>query len=124
MAVERADVLVIGAGPSGAVAAKRFAEAGMSVVCLEQGNWPDRARFPGDKLDYELTAQKQWNFNPNVRNLPTDYPLDLSESDLLGIGNFNGVGGSATLYGGIWPRMTPSNFRSRSLHGYAEDWPL
>ncbi len=124
MAVERADVLVIGAGPSGAVAAKRLAEAGLSVVCLEQGGWPDRTRFPGDKLDYELTTQKQWNFNPNVRNLPTDYPLDLSESDLLGIGNFNGVGGSATLYGGIWPRMTPSNFRSRSLHGYAEDWPL
>lgn len=124
MTVERADVLVIGAGPSGAVAARRFAEAGMRVVCLEQGDWPDRARFPGDKIDYELTAQKQWNFNPNVRNLPPDYPIDLSESDLIGIGNFNSVGGSATLYGGIWPRLTPSNFRSRSLHGFGEDWPL
>lgn len=124
MSSERADVLVIGAGPSGAVAAKRLAEAGMSVVCLEQGEWPDRAQFPGDKIDCELTAQKQWNFDPNVRNLPPDYPIDLSESDLFGVGNFNGVGGSATLYGGIWPRMTPSNFRSRSLHGYGEDWPL
>lgn len=124
MTGERADVLVIGAGPSGAVAARRMAEAGMSVVCLEQGEWPDRTRFPGDKIDYELTAQKQWSFDPNVRNLPQDYPIDLSASDLIGIGNFNGVGGSATLYGGIWPRMTPSNFRSRSLHGYGEDWPL
>ena len=124
MADKRVDVLVIGAGPSGAVAAKRMAEAGMTVVCLEQGEWPDRARFPGDKIDYELTALKQWNWDPNVRRLRQDYPIDLSESELMGIGNFNGVGGSATLYGGIWPRLTPSNFRSRSLHGYGEDWPL
>jgi choline dehydrogenase-like flavoprotein len=124
MTNERADVLVIGAGPSGAVAAKRLAEAGMKVVCLEQGEWPDRTRFPGDKIDYELTTLKQWSLDPNVRGLPQDYPIDLTESDLLGIGNFNAVGGSATLYGGIWPRMTPSNFRSRSLHGYGEDWPL
>lgn len=121
---DRADVLVVGAGPSGAVAAKRMAEAGMSVVCLEQGEWPDRSRFPGDKLDYELTSLKQWHFDPNVRQLPQDYPIDLSESELIGIGTFNGVGGSATLYGAIWPRLTPSNFRSRTLHGYGEDWPL
>ena len=38
------DVLLIGAGPTGAVAAKRFAEAGMSVVVLEQGDWPDYAK--------------------------------------------------------------------------------
>ena len=72
MTDERADVLVIGAGPSGAVAAKRMAEAGMKVVCLEQGEWPDRTLFPGDKIDYELTALKQWSFAPNVRQLPQD----------------------------------------------------
>jgi choline dehydrogenase-like flavoprotein len=124
MTDKRADVLVIGAGPSGAVAAKRMAEAGMKVVCLEQGEWPDRTRFPGDKLDYELTSLKQWSWDPNARRLPQDYPIDLSESELIGIGNFNGVGGSATLYGGIWPRLTPSNFRSHTLHGYGADWPL
>ena len=124
MTGERVDVLVVGAGPAGAVAARRLAEAGMSVVCLEQGAWPDRTQFPGDKLDYELTSRKQWHFDPNVRQLPQDYPIDLSGSELIAVGNFNGVGGSATLYGAIWPRLTPSNFRSHTLHGYGEDWPV
>ena len=35
------DVLIIGAGASGAVAAKRLVEEGFDVVCLEQGDWPD-----------------------------------------------------------------------------------
>jgi hypothetical protein len=34
---DRPDVLVIGAGAAGSVAAKHLAEAGFSVVCLEQG---------------------------------------------------------------------------------------
>src|ERR1700733_3950241 len=37
---EAADVLIIGAGASGGVAALRLATAGLSVVCLEQGDWP------------------------------------------------------------------------------------
>ena len=37
------DVLIVGAGPTGAVAAKRFVEAGLRVVVLEQGDWPEWA---------------------------------------------------------------------------------
>ena len=32
------DVLIVGAGASGAVAAKRLAEGGFKVVCVEQGD--------------------------------------------------------------------------------------
>ena len=37
------DVLVIGAGASGAAVAWRLAGAGIGVVCLEQGDWVDAA---------------------------------------------------------------------------------
>jgi choline dehydrogenase-like flavoprotein len=37
---------------------------------------------------------------------------------------FNGVGGSALLYSAAWPRLTPSDFRVRTLDGVADDWPL
>lgn len=38
---ETCDVVIVGSGPSGAITARRLAEAGMSVVCLEQGEYPD-----------------------------------------------------------------------------------
>ena len=38
------DVLIIGAGPTGAIAAKRLAEEGYRVLVLEQGDWPDYSK--------------------------------------------------------------------------------
>src|ERR1700722_19319860 len=69
---EKVDVLIIGAGPSGSVAAKHLAVAGFAVVALEQGNWPDANDFPGRRPEFELLSQKQWHPNPNVRDLPRD----------------------------------------------------
>lgn len=119
---ERADVLVIGAGPAGAVVTKRLAEAGFSVVCLEQGDWPDytKARAPYD--DFELTAQRDWNWNPNARMAEGDYPIDDSESDIAAL-MWNGVGGGSVIYAGVWERNLPSDFRVRTLDGVGDDWP-
>ena len=50
---EHADVLIVGAGASGGVAALRLARPA-SVVCLEQGDWPDPDDYPGAGPDWEL----------------------------------------------------------------------
>ncbi len=42
------DVLIIGSGFGGAVAALRFAEAGYSVMVLERGGWISRENFEAD----------------------------------------------------------------------------
>lgn len=123
MAVEPADVLIVGAGASGAVVAKRLAEAGFRVVCLEQGQWHDRNDYPGVRLDWELAARKQWATSPNVRGLPEDYPVVDDDSPVAPL-MFNGVGGSTLIFAGAWPRMLPSDFRVRSLDGVADDWPI
>lgn len=120
---EAVDVLIIGAGPSGSVAAKHLSAAGFSVVTLEQGNWPDAANFPGRGAEFELVAQKQWHPNPNVRDLPRDYPINTSSSDINPL-MFAGVGGSTTLYAGHWTPFLPSDFRVRTLDGIADDWPF
>ncbi len=123
MSEEAVDALIIGAGASGGVVARRLAEAGYGVVCLEQGRWHDRSEYRGTELDWELTARKQWSGSPNVRGLPEDYPVDDVDSDLSPL-MFAGVGGSMLLFAGAWPRLLPSDFRVRSLDGVADDWPI
>ena len=119
----RADVLIVGAGAAGGVVGRRLAEAGMDVLCLEQGAWPDRGAYPGPRADWELQAMQQWSPDPNVRGGPADYPVDVSASDIVPL-MYSAVGGSLVLYAGDWPRLTPSDFRVRSLDGVADDWPL
>ena len=117
------DVLIIGAGPTGAVAAKRFVEAGMSVVTLEQGDWPDYGKARAGHPDFELTAGHYWSGNPNRRQAPADYPIDDSDSDISAV-LYNAVGGGTVIYAAHWQRNMPSDFRVRALDGVAEDWPL
>lgn len=117
------EVLVIGAGASGAVAALRLAEAGRSVLTLEQGHWPDRESFRGSERDWELDGRKRWSAVPEVRGSDVDYPLDLVESD-MGVVNWNGVGGATVLYQASWLRMLPDDFRTRTVDGVGDDWPI
>jgi choline dehydrogenase-like flavoprotein len=118
-----ADVLIVGAGAAGGVAARRLVEAGLTVVCLEQGDWPDRAGYPGATPEWELAAAKQWSSVPSIRDAVADYPIDLADSD-LGVLNFNGVGGGTVLYAAQWPRLLPSDFVAHSTDGVADDWPI
>ena len=116
---EEVDVAIVGAGPSGSVAALHLAKAGFSVVALEQGRWPDYADYTGARPEHELVSTKLWHPNPNVRDNPRDYPVDTSTTDINPL-MFAGVGGSATLYGAQWMHFLPSDFRVRSLDGVAE----
>src|SRR5690606_22971055 len=61
------DVIIVGAGLSGGITAAELSKAGMSVVCLEQGDWPDYANARADFDDYEVTADLHWGRNPNQR---------------------------------------------------------
>jgi choline dehydrogenase-like flavoprotein len=120
---EIADVLIVGAGTAGGIAAKELAESGLDVVCLEQGQWVNQGDLPGSKPEFELLGAKQWHPDPNVRGRPEDYPCNVADSDVP-MWMFAGVGGTSVLYGGVWSRFLPSDFRVRTLDGVADDWPI
>ena len=122
-AADSADVLIIGAGASGAAMAWSLAETKMHIVCLEQGPLMNPLLYPSAGRDYEARANTDFAVSPNVRNLPSDYPINEKNSPIK-VANFNGVGGGTVLYAGHFPRFHPSDFRVRSLDGVAEDWPI
>jgi 2-methyl-1,2-propanediol dehydrogenase len=118
---EPADVLVIGSGMGGAIASRVLAEAGLRVVCLEQGGWTQPEDHPHDDPDWEWQRLTAWSTAPNLRRRRDDYPVDtLDETTLM----WNGVGGSTTVYTGTWPRFRPSDFRKGIEHGCQPDWPF
>ena len=120
---ETADVVIVGAGPSGAVTAHTLAERGFKVVCLEQGDWTSPADFPGNRPEWELLLQRKWSWNQNTRGRPADYPVNIEESAIVPI-MYGGVGGSSVLFGAHWMRLLPSDFRVKTLDGICDDWPI
>ncbi len=120
---EISDVVVVGGGPSAAVAAHTLSTKGLKVVCLEQGDWQSPADFPGNRPEFELLLQQKWSWNPNTRNRPADYPMNLDAAEVTPI-MFAGVGGARLLYGAHWMRLLPSDFRVKTLDGICDDWPI
>lgn len=123
MSRKSCDVLVVGAGPSGAVVSHELAAKGFSVMCLEQGDWVSPADYPGNRPEFELLLDHEWSTNPNTRKRPADYPMNVDDTDVIPI-MFNAVGGSSTLYGAQWMRLMPSDFRVRTMDGICDDWPI
>ena len=117
------DVLVIGAGASGAAFSWSLAEAGFDVTCLDQGGWLDPTQYPTTHDDWEVHKQTDLNPDPNVRRLPQDYPLNNDASPIKPL-MYNAVGGSTIHWSAHFPRLHPADFRVRSLDGVADDWPV
>ena len=117
------DVLVIGGGPSGAVVSHTLASRGLSVICLEQGDWINPTDLPGNKPEFELLTRTRWHWESNVRGRREDYPLNVDGANAP-VSMFGAVGGSSVVYGAHWMRLLPSDFRVRTLDGVADDWPI
>ena len=118
---DHADVLIIGSGATGSLASLVLAQAGLHVVCLEQGGWVEPREHPHYRPDWQWQRRTRWNADVNVRKNVDDFPVESDSSQVL---MWNGVGGSTNVYGAIWPRFRPSDFRKGTEHDQQPDWPI
>ena len=65
---EIVDVLIIGAGASGAAVAWSLAETRMKILCLEQGDWVKPTEFPSNGRDWEARRYADFDISPNRRD--------------------------------------------------------
>ena len=117
------DVVVIGAGASGAAFTWRLADTGAKVVCLEQGGWVPPESMPALTSQWERARARSHNPYPNVRMNQWDYPIDDADAAIKPL-LYNAVGGSTISWGAHFPRMKPSDFKVATLDGIGVDWPI
>ena len=124
---QRVDVCIIGAGASGAAAAKVLTERGLRVVGLERGPWRTRETFGGD----ELANVNRYNLWPdpllNPRTVRDSADGELHTELFCPVPQM--VGGGTVHWQGWLPRFTASDFRLHSIVGEVAgttlaDWPI
>ncbi|MEV4708753.1 GMC family oxidoreductase [Actinoplanes sp. NPDC049316] len=112
---ERADVCIIGAGASGAAAAKVLTERGLGVVGLERGPWRTKETFGGD----ELANVNRYNLWPdpllNPRTVRTSADEEARIELFCPVPQM--VGGGTVHWQGWLPRFTENDFRPRTVIG-------
>ena len=104
------DVVIVGLGAAGGVAALPLAESGLSVVCLEAGSRLTRKDFAPDELRNNVRA---WPFTVQKaqREIPTVRPNRLTPSTQGTIHPMmNGVGGTSLHYWAQSWRLNPWDF--------------
>jgi len=114
-------VAIVGSGIVGTTIAYHLAKRGYDVEIFEKGPeypYPHGAQFR-EKILYSYD-NPSYRLPNDLQNLTRsgDYRPDPNQERLMV------VGGSATVWQAITLRMRPKDFKTRSLYGYGEDWPL
>ena len=131
----KTDVVIIGMGAAGGVAALPLTSAGLKVIGLEAGGWLSPRDFAPDELrnaarNWPQTVQKTVTEAPTVRATPDD------EAIQGGHPMMNAVGGTSMHYWAQSWRLNPWDFEVVSatqsrygnnripLDSTVEDWPF
>ena len=128
MITRNADVVIVGSGVAGSLAAVRLASAGLEVLVLEAGPRIQRS----DALDqYQRALVKvpespypESPFAPHPRSDALDRYYIQDGPDRFASTYLRQVGGTTWHWLGTANRFVPDDFRLRSRFGVGVDWPI
>ena len=135
--LRRTDVVIVGLGAAGGVAALPLAQAGLEVIGLEAGTWLSADDFAPDELRNNVRGWPQAVQKAN-REIPTHRPNAAARSSprLAIHPMMNAVGGTTVHYWAQSWRLNPWDFKvvsaTRARYGASripkgstiEDWPF
>jgi choline dehydrogenase-like flavoprotein len=120
--MSQSTIAIIGSGIVGTAIAYILTSKGYDVDIFEKGPeypYPHTNQFQ-EQIKY-LYQNPVYSLPKDLKNLTVSgdyrsFPLDEERAMV--------AGGSATRWAAIALRMRPSDFRTRSLYGYGNDWPI
>ncbi|MDQ6627541.1 MAG: GMC family oxidoreductase [Pseudomonadota bacterium] len=126
MADHDADVIVVGSGSLGSLAALQLAKAGKSVIILEAGpvvpDWKITENFRVSPRKGNLNAP--FGDIPYAPNSYTPGYLDFDADVGWVPGTLRVAGGTSRHWTGVAWRFLPEEMKMKTLFGIGRDWPL
>ena len=127
---EQVDFVIVGSGAAGGVMARELAQAGFSVVVLEQGPYLKPGDFRHDELMYKNYEELTWGPRQgHPQTFRESASETAKEADLAVLHYAHNVGGSSVHFAANYWRFREVDFIERSLLGPIagtsfDDWPI
>jgi choline dehydrogenase-like flavoprotein len=119
------DVIVIGSGASGGMAAYNLTQKGVKVLMLDAGDVFDRSRFWTHMLPYQADARLMKGESPPPFFLDKkEQPYLTPEGRPFDLSRVWGRGGKTNVWGRVSLRMSDLNFAEAEKDGWGIPWPI
>lgn len=119
------DVIVVGSGASGGMAAYNLATKGVKVLMLDAGGTFDRRAFWAHVLPFQRVARERaGERQPQIYLDPNEQPYLTPDGNPYLLTRVWGRGGKTNVWGRVSLRMSDLDFQAAERDGWGSPWPI